>query len=113
MSMKKVSWEEIEDFVSAVVSIANEKTFCGVYGPARGGLPLAVMISHKANLPLLMSPADGCLIVDDIADTGQTLSKYAGKIFIATMFYHRQCSFIPDFWVHEKKKDWIVFPWEA
>lgn len=108
----KVSWSDVDNFVGKVTNYAKGKKFSGVYGPARGGLPLAVMLSHSLGIPLLMAPAKGCFIVDDIADTGKTLERYSGKFFIVTMYYHEQCSFIPDFWGYKKTDDWIVFPWE-
>lgn len=109
----KVTWEMVEEFVSKVSQISDIKQFKGVYGPARGGLPLAVWISHKTGLPLLASPFEGALLVDDISDTGATFCKYAGKNFIATMFYHKQSKVVPDFWMYEKTDDWIIFPWEV
>lgn len=116
----KVTYEHVDRFIQRVTEFCKDKNFVGVYGPARGGLPFAVWLSHRAKLPMLMSPCKGCLIVDDIADTGKTLEKYAGvigdkyadKYTICTMFYHRDCSFEPDLWMYEKGKEWIVFPWE-
>lgn len=118
--MTKVTWELVDQFVRKVSDIAAHRHFTGVYGPARGGLPLAVWISHRANLPLLSAPSKGCLIVDDIADSGETLKKYSGlsirqeneRYFIATMFYKHTCCFEPDLWLFEKTYDWVIFPWE-
>lgn len=105
-----VTWDQVEEFVDRISLVA--KASKGVYGVPRGGLILAVMISHAAGIPLLMAPCSGCIIVDDIADTGETLKRYSGKHFIATMYYHKQCSFEPDFWLYEKKDGWIIYPWE-
>lgn len=108
-----VTWDMVDRFVDAVFNICGQRDFSGVYGFPRGGLPLAVWISHRAGLPLLLAPAEKALLVDDIADTGATLFKYRKSHFIATMFYHRQSSVVPDFWMFEKENDeWIVFPWE-
>ena len=57
------------------------------------------------------------LIVDDIADTGKTIDQmkridvYKGAYY-ATLYYHQQSSHEPEYWVEEKKDDWIVYPWE-
>jgi len=90
------------------------QSFSAVWGPARGGLPIAVCLSHALDIPLAKRPADtSILIVDDIADTGRTLRIYAKKNFtIATIFYHKQCCYAPSVWLHEKGDQWIVFPWE-
>jgi hypoxanthine phosphoribosyltransferase len=91
----------------------SRKKFDGVWGPPRGGLPLAVVISHAFNIPLLTKcKSKRTLVVDDIADTGKTLNKYAGKNFIATLFYHSQSKYVPNIWIRKKNKKWIIFPWE-
>lgn len=110
--MMRVSWRMVDIFVQKVSQVCSIHAFTGVYGFPRGGLPLAVWISHKARLPLLLSPYEGALLVDDIADTGNTLLRFKESHFIATMFYHRQSVVIPDLWLFEKKNEWIIFPWE-
>ena len=70
------------------------------------------------NSPLLMGATDGCLIIDDIADSGRTLIHYTSndtqfnKYYISTMFYHNRSMVKPDFYKFEKNDKWIVFPWE-
>ena len=111
-NIEVVSFDMVGQFVSIVTELCKAKSFFGVYGFPRGGLPLAVWISHKAKLPLLMSPYRNALLVDDIADTGATLLRYKDTNYIATMYYHRQSLVKPDFWLVEKRDKWIVFPWE-
>ena len=112
----KISWKEIDNFVEEVSLIIEDKwevEYTGVYGPPRGGLTLAVMFSHRLSLPLLATPSIGCLIVDDIADSGVTLKKYADDYDIITVAYHNDCSFEPKWFKYEKiDDDWVVFPWE-
>ena len=120
MNKRKVSWEEVESFVEQIKSLQEKEHFTGVYGLPRGGLVLAVMISNKLNIPMLMAPTAGCIIVDDIADTGRSLYHYTinetqkNKYFIATMYYRYRSTVIPDYYrTHETGDDWLVFPWEA
>ena len=119
--MAKVNWEMVDDFVEQLAEYIEyeEMSFSGVYGLPRGGLVLAVMLSYRLRIPLLMAPARDCLIVDDIADTGRSLMHYTknetqhNKYFIATMFFSERSLVVPDFWAFGKKKDdWVVFPWE-
>lgn len=114
----RISWEMVEAYVSEVaLRYANVN---GVYGIPRGGLVLAVMISHKLNIPLLMSPAKGCLIVDDICDSGESLLHYSKNSSgiekydykITTMFYKKNNLVKPDYYFETKKNEWVVFPWE-
>ena len=120
--MKKyVSWEMIEEFVHDVANNYANENVTGVYGLPRGGLVLAVMISHKMNIPMLMAPVDNCIIVDDICDSGESLLHYvrntsANQInpYIIVTLYHKDnaLGIIPHFSPYEKGEDWIVFPWE-
>jgi hypoxanthine phosphoribosyltransferase len=118
-NVKHVDWEQVETFLDeiSVISDLYNLNFTGVYGLPRGGLVLAVMISHRLNIPLLLAPCKNCLIVDDIADTGISLEHYdidknEKQYYITTMYYHRQSKVVPDFYVYEKTDNWIKFPWE-
>lgn len=118
-NVKHVDWEQVETFLDeiSVISDLYNLNFTGVYGLPRGGLVLAVMISHRLNIPLLLAPCKNCLIVDDIADTGISLEHYdidknEKQYYITTMYYHRQSKVVPDFYVYEKTDNWIEFPWE-
>lgn len=118
-NVEHVNWEQVEKFVDELsynAELANLK-FSGVYGLPRGGLVIAVMLSHKLKIPLLLAPCESCLIVDDIADTGISLEHYdidknEKQYYITTMYYHRQSKVVPDFYVYEKTDNWIKFPWE-
>lgn len=109
-----VSWDEVEEFIRKLsIETDSFKDFNGVYGPARGGLVFAVIISERYNLPFLAAPQQGCIIVDDICDSGNTALAWRDKGYtIATMFYKEESKVTPDYWQEEKFNDWIVFPWE-
>lgn len=112
--MVEASWDQVELFVQRVAEEAGD--VCGVYGPPRGGLTLATMLSHAMGKPMLMAPCDGCLIVDDICDDGDTLLHFRKTLdcTIATMFYVQGASVTPDLWALEKRRgDWVKFPWEV
>ena len=109
------SWEEFDRDTDAIIQSLYHlrHTFDGIWGPPRGGLPLAVVLSHALDIPLLLAPAsERTLVVDDIADTGKTLEPCAKKNMIVTLFYHRQSVVIPHIWMREKTDKFIVFPWE-
>lgn len=108
-----VTWQEVEKFVKELKDNFKETKFTGVYGIPRGGCVLAVLISHYLDIPFLAAPFEGCLVVDDISDSGITLQHYQECGYkIATMFYHKDTRVVPDFCVAEKSDSWIVFPWE-
>ena len=105
-----ITWKQVEEYVDAVVDHikANNISIDGVFGPPRGGLIFAVMLSHRLHVPMLMSPYGNCLIVDDIADTGKSLCPYRrgpmllDTFFITTMFWVESSLVKPDFYWKEK-----------
>ena len=107
------SWAE---FDKSVDYIANQCKFCkfsGVYGVPRGGLCLAVALSHKLNIQLIEKPLKNSLIVDDVFETGITLSKF--KNIEGANFFVLFSKKKPIWWNTVNlyyKKEWIVFPWE-
>ena len=72
------TWDEVASAtrVAAARILQSGRTVNGVYGIPRGGTCLAVLFSHLLNVEFLSEPKTGCLIVDDICDTGDTLAKY-------------------------------------
>ena len=92
---------------------SGKERYDGIFGIPRGGLSVAVALSHQLNLPLLLYPTEKSLVVDDISDTGKTLQSYKNKS-IATLYTTKWTKTKPNYYVGEKfsKKEWIVFPWE-
>jgi uncharacterized protein len=94
-----------------------------VTGVPRGGLIPAVLISHKFKIPFIgleaakTLPGDlkkKILVIDDIADSGNTLVQIERHNFkTATLARRYSSTFTPDFVGTEIKDDhWLVFPWE-
>ena len=109
------SWQQFDKDIKKIARRIKRtnKRFDGIFGPPRGGLPVAVALSHQLNLPLFLKPkSKRTLIVDDISDTGKTLKPYAKNYFIATIFYRKQSAVSPAIWIRKKTNKWIVFPWE-
>ena len=113
---KYLTWEQFDSVCKEIHIWAKDKKFNSIYGPPRGGLVLAVKLSHLLEIPLIVSKDDitpRTLIVDDITDTGKTMEKFRQKgNKIATIFYHKQSTVIPDKWFFEKTDKWVIYPWE-
>lgn len=107
--------------------------FTHVYGPKRGGMPIAIHISHQLELEFLdrlednvleipMKTKPYILIVDDVCDSGKTLSEihnYLNDFEIphktATLHIKPRCKdvIVPDIFVYEfSNNTWIHYPWE-
>lgn len=90
-----------------------------IYGVPRGGLVVAIVLSHYLKKPIILEKkriTSKTLIVNDISDTGNTLSKLLMKrtyFMVLTLFKKNGTIFNPEYYVREKLPDsWIVFPWE-
>ena len=111
--MNKLSWIEFEECISNIYEKCKDKTFVGVYGIPRGGLCIAVALSHSLGIPLLDVPKNNTLIVDDIYDTGYTLEQIKHIEGSETHVWVSKKK--PTWWnsyKYVKDNEWIIFPWE-
>jgi len=111
--MKKLNWLEFDSCIYSIFNRCKDKNFEGVYGFPRGGLCLAVALSHSLGIPLLGKPQDNSIIVDDIYDTGHTLEKIKNIKGSETHVWISKRK--PTWWKSYKyiqDNEWIVFPWE-
>ena len=107
------SWSEFDNAVEDIANKCRLKEFSGIYGVPRGGLCLAVALSHKLKIELISKPIKNSLIVDDVYETGLTLTTF--KDIEGAMFFVLFSKIKPTWWntvFISKKSQWIVFPWE-
>jgi len=144
----KYEWDEIHGYCQSLGRRLKSEKFDSVVGVSRGGLIPATIIAEEMNVrelrtvgvrsyrlrwgkkesspilyqtcsPYLMGKV---LVVDDIADTGETfeyLMEHFGKnqaiekIVTCSVFVRRSSSFVPNYFHKDiVGKDWVVFPWE-
>jgi len=96
------------------------KSIENIYGIPRGGLIPATYLSHRLGKPLITDYkkiSNKTVIVDDIADTGNTLSKLISAVKylkVVVLFSTPWTKYIPDEFCRMKRDgDWIIFPWET
>ena len=107
------SWSEFDKSVEYISNKCKYLEFSGIYGIPRGGLCLAVALSHKLKKDLISEPKKNSLIVDDVYETGITLKSF--KHIEGAMFFVLFSKIKPTWWnsVHiSEKSEWVVFPWE-
>ena len=94
-----------------------------ITGVPRGGLIPAVLMSHKFNIPFIgleaakTLPGDlkkKVLVIDDIADSGNTLAQIERHNFqTATLVRRYSSTYTPSMVGQDVRDDhWLVFPWE-
>ena len=110
---KYFTWNEFDKSVDFIANQCKSLPLTGIYGIPRGGLCMAVALSHKLNIQLIKKPIKNSLIVDDVFETGITLSNFKnieGAEFCVLISKKK-----PVWWntvSFTKKNEWIVFPWE-
>ena len=107
------SWCEFDKSVEYIANKCKILKFSGIYGVPRGGLCLAVALSHKLKINLISEPTKNSLIVDDIYETGFTLNTF--KDIEGAKFFVLFSKEKPKWWntvFISQKNEWIVFPWE-
>ena len=107
------TWREFDKSVELIANKCKFLEFSGIYGVPRGGLCLAVALSHKLKLNLISKPTKNSLIVDDVYETGITLNSF--KDIEGATYFVLFSKIKPTWWntVHTSgKSEWIVFPWE-
>jgi len=115
--MKKIylDYEDFEIGMNELVELIrrDKQKFDGVFGVLRGGLPIAVHLSHHLDLPLLNNPTKETLVVDDISDTGMTLRNIKHKK-IACFYSTPWTVTKPDYSIDVKldRSSLVIFPWE-
>ena len=121
MKYINMSWEEFDKAVDVLVVQIKKERYPpkAIYGVPRGGLVLAVCLSHRLNIPLVTEPIEGALLVDDVAETGKTLERiyFDDRDFmfhgIAVLYQCNDSKFLVGHFAKRKSSDeWIVFPWE-
>ncbi len=122
----KYSWEDLNSDMRMIFAwIAKQKDVENVHGIPRGGLVPALYLSNHLEIGMVDRDkiSEKTLVVDDIADTGKTLSRLIDSLGfrpkIATLYCHPKTIIEPDYFVREKpgeepggKTDWVIFPWE-
>lgn len=126
--MKKsysIQWFQYKKDLHELAEKLSTHKFSGIYGIPRGGLVIAVNLSHILKLPLLASPRPHkrgekpLLIVDDVSDTGKTLRILASRLKerridfqVATLYRKDGTIYEPNYFTRTINQ-WIQFSWES
>jgi hypoxanthine phosphoribosyltransferase len=117
--MRLLSWQDFDQAVERLSrrclasAAGGSRRFTGIHGIPRGGLVLAVTLSHRLELPLLSEAQPGCLVVDDIHETGRTLAPYRQLDGCQLMVWISKTE-LDGLWAAEEMRspEWVLFPWE-
>ncbi|MDD5158053.1 phosphoribosyltransferase family protein [Sulfurimonas sp.] len=142
--MKYYAYNDFKNDVNTLISMVAEFEAEAIVAIARGGLTLSHALAEGLNIRDVQSirtefydiqikrdeiaifgscnfkEVKRVLVVDDISDSGETLSVVMGclksefkniEFKSATLFYKETSKYEPDFWINIAD-DWIDFFWE-
>ena len=108
--------QDITSLAKQISDRPNWLSLDSIYGIPRGGIPVAIALGHKLGLPLVdrEEVSMSTLIVDDLIDSGNTLTKWRGH---QTAVLHRKPHSPPmkdaeHFFVQQIPNEWITYFWE-
>lgn len=105
-----VTWLAAQEAAAILADRHRDTRWTGVHGVPQGGAPVAVMVANRLGVPILDQPEPGCLVVDDLADTGATALRHNGHTFDALYRKpHTPTDICPD---AIEVDGWLRFPWE-
>lgn len=112
--VRTLNWIEFDAAVRLLAGHVPKGTRW-IYGVPRGGLPLAVALSHATGVPLSVEPRAAMVCVDDIADTGYTIRQirvdHPDATFLAWLRRGTCTELVPAAEIVDGD-EWLRFPWE-
>lgn len=111
--IQNITWEDAEEQVVQLVARWTDEDVRTVYGVPTGGVPVAMLCAEMTGWQLVNDPDDiddHTLVVDDLIDTGRTLSAYTGRKRDA--MYRKPYSPTDAAPNATTVDSWLAFPWE-
>lgn len=115
MNFVALPWDGVQPAVEYIASSirAFDVEVCGVYGFPRGGLPLAVALSHLLGVPMRDSITPTTLLIDDIYETGRTFAPFADHPRkLCWVWANKSPRPTVNFVATFPPDAWLVMPWE-
>lgn len=109
--MLELTRKDVKELVKLLAKKVNKKGLNNIYGVPRGGYAVAIELGKLLNLPVITDEEDidaTTLIVDDLIDSGKTLSNYP-KNKKAVLLVKNKKEKLVDYWVC-RAENWIRFP---
>ena len=112
----KISYSQLKLHSLKLAEIIQKsgQRYGSVFGIPSGGLVPACIIAEALQIPLIEEPVENTLIVDDIKDSGKTLSKYPNNDHAVLFWKEHGNTTAPTFYASiVPTNTWIELPHEA
>lgn len=112
-NLREVNWSDFDRAVWELTALLKNCEYAPLYGLPRGGLCLAVALSHSTGRELITGPQDGMIWIDDVIETGASLRKIKYKPLMTIVWFDKNGEHLTDYKVTDANhSDWLIMPWE-
>lgn len=118
--IRQYSLGELERDAEDIAHAIDRNKYTALYGIPAGGIPLAFALSKITGIPIVDEPyeevAEGgnCLIVDDLVDSGKTISRFEGfDVVTLHVKEHTPPGSRPMYYVENVGSAWVHYFWEG
>lgn len=107
---EQITFEQYDKDIELLATKIKEsgKRYDSLYGIPRGGYYVAIQLGGLLNIPVVNHPTKNTLIVDDICDTGETLSAFSKND--TAVVYTREKIKDKVLFYAVSKQSWLLFP---
>ena len=111
----KLTYEDIYQDVDYLADLIKQapkslESYDSLFPIARGGVPVALLLSQKLGLPVVDELKPNSLVVDDLIDSGKTLEQYPDNH--KAVLYAKEHSPKISHYLVKLVDGWVQFPWE-
>lgn len=122
---QRLRWIDVKFITKHFSTKLKGENIKNIYGIPRGGLVVAVLMSHLLDLPVITRKdliTKDTLLVDDIIDSGDSIMELVGYLnekkingnLVFSLYKRYNTKYTGQSLSVELKNDnWIIFPWEA
>jgi GTP cyclohydrolase I len=111
MQITTLTWADIDRAINRVALHYQPSKMAGVYGIPTGGAVVAARMAAMFDIRLLDKPEIGCMVIDDLVDSGRTFDGPAYSHYFKIGLFRKPTT--PEKYnAAETLEGWIKFPWE-
>lgn len=107
-----MTWKEFQNKCLTLFNKIEWGKYDSIFPIVRGGVYPAIELSLDSGVPIVWTPTDSSLIVDEMCDSGETLRPYIERGYDTAVIHYKGRCAEPKYFV-ETTSQWIVYPWES
>lgn len=107
-----LTWTEFKRLCAVLAEQIPPQRYDSLFPVLRGGVYPAVELSTLTGVPIVWELGENSLVVDDVCDSGATVSRYRAAGYDTATIHFKNRSLAPTYYA-EINSAWIAYPWES